>query len=164
MHTLGLRVTDTTRAVLLGVFALASCVWVGGYVTIAVVARVATRTLQPAQRVVFFRGLGQSYLRLGAPALGLALGTGAWLIADHGADGGLLVAAEGVAVALLVSLAFGVGQARRMTRLRADALAAPQDSALARRVGHCARAATVLRALIGLLSLALIALGSLLAT
>jgi len=155
--------SDTTRAVLLGVFTLASGVWVGGYVAIAVVARTAGRVLEPAPRVRFFRVLGRSYLLVGASALVLALGTGAGLLSDHPWDG-TLVAAVVVAAALVVSLGVGVAQARRMTRLRAAALAAPDDPQLRRQVRQGARAATVLRAAIGLLSLAMIALGSLLAT
>lgn len=155
--------SDTAQAVLVGVFALTSCVWVGGYVAIGVVARVATHTLEPAQRVTFFRGLGRAYLPVGAPALVIALGTGAALASAH-AWNGVLVAAVVVAAALVVSLAVGVAQARRMTRLRAAALAARHADALTHRVQRGARAATLLRAAIGLLSLALIALGSLLAT
>lgn len=154
---------DTARAVLLGAFTLASCVWVGGYVAIAVVARSAMRTIEPAQRVAFFRSLGRSYLLVGGPALVVALGTGAALAGKHAWDG-TLVAALVVAVALVASLAVGVAQARRMTRLRAARLAMPADEQLNQRVQRGARAATVLRAGIGLLSLALIAIGALLAT
>ena len=154
--------TDTTRAVLLGVFTLASCVWVGGYVAIAVVARVATRTLDSAQRLLFFRELGRTYLLVGTPALIVALATGAGLAGDQ-AWGGTLVATVVVAAALLLSFAAGVVQARRMTRVRAAALSKPEDLPLTDRVRRGARAATVLRAGIGLLSLALIALGALLA-
>lgn len=154
--------TDTTRAVLLGVFTLASCVWVGGYVAIAVVARVATRILDKAQRVRFFRELGRSYLLVGTPALIVALGTGAGLASDRAWDG-TLVATVVVAAALVLSIAVGVAQARRMTRIRAAALSKPEDLPLTDRVRQGARTATVLRAAIGLLSLALIALGSMLA-
>lgn len=153
----------TSQAILLGVFTLASCVWVGGYVAIAVVARVATRTLEPGQRVAFFRTLGRSYLLVGVPALLLALGTGAVLLSDHAWDG-TLTAAVVAAAALVASLAVGVTQARRMTRMRAAALAVPDDRQLSSRVRRGAHAATLLRAAIGLLSLALIALGALLAT
>jgi hypothetical protein len=153
----------TSEAILLGVFTLASCIWIGGYVAIAVVAQVATRTLEPGQRVVFFRGLGRSYLLVGGPALVLALGAGAGLLSDHAWDG-VLAAAVVAAAALVASLAVGVAQARRMTRLRAAALAAPDDPQLAARVRRGARAATLLRAAIGLLSLVLVALGALLAT
>jgi hypothetical protein len=155
--------TDTTRAALLGVFTLSSCIWVGGYVAIAVVARVAARTLCPAQRVVFFRGLGRSYLLVGAPALVIALGTGAGLVSGRGWDG-LLVAAAVVAVALVISLVIGVVQARRMSRLRATALSADEVDPLNSRVRQGARAAALLRGAIGVFTLALIALGSLLAT
>jgi uncharacterized membrane protein len=153
----------TSEAILLGIFTLASCIWVGGYVAIAVVAQVATRTLEAGQRVAFFKALGRSYILVGVPALVIALGTGAGLLSDHGWDGAV-TASVLIAVALIVSLAVGVAQARRMTRLRAAALAAPQDRRLAAQVLRGARAATLLRAAIGLLSLALIALGALLAT
>lgn len=116
--------SDTTRAVLLGVFTLSSCIWVGGF---------SSRS--------------------------------AWagLASDQAWDG-VLVTTVVVAAALLASLAVGVAQARRMTRLRAAALADPSDSRFTHRIRSGAHTATVLRAAIGLLSLALIALGSLLAT
>lgn len=153
----------TTQAILLGVFMLASCIWVGGYVAITVVARVASRTLAPGQRVAFFRALGRTYLLLGLPALLVAFGTGAGLLTDHSWDG-LLTAAVVVAATLVVALAIAVVQARRMTRLRSTALSAPEDRKASARVQHGARLAMLLRAVIGLLSLALIALGALLAT
>ncbi|MEO9138677.1 MAG: hypothetical protein ABI345_06375 [Jatrophihabitans sp.] len=155
--------TDTTQTILLIVFSVSSSIWVGGYVAVAVVARVATRALEPGQRVAFFRALGRSYLRLGAPALLVAFGTGAGLLRDHSWDG-TLTAAVVVAAALLATLAFGVLQARRMTRLRAATLAAPDDKDAAEQVQRGARGAAVLRAGIGVLSLALVVLGSVLAT
>ena len=88
---------------------------------------------------------------------------GAGLLTDH-AWTGSVTAAVVVAGALVALLAFGVVQARRMTRLRSAALTQPQNGELQQRVARCARAATILRAGIGLLSLALIALGALLAT
>jgi len=155
--------SETTRAVLLGVFTLASGIWVGGYVAIAAVASAGTATLDPATRVAFFRALGRSYLWIGGVALVVALGTGAALLSGRTWDGTATVAVV-VSAALVVALAVGVGQARRMTRLRRAALAAPQDHRLAEQVERGARAAVVLRAAIGLLTLALIALGALLAT
>jgi uncharacterized membrane protein len=153
----------TSQAILLGIFTLASSIWIGGYVAIAVVARVATRTLEPQQRVRLFRGLGRFYLLVGTPALIIALGTGAGLVGDHAWDGTVLTTVV-IAAALLVSLVVGVVQARRMTRLRAAAVIAPEDPQLTGRVREGARVAAVLRAAIGLLSLTLIALGTLLAT
>jgi uncharacterized membrane protein len=155
--------SDTTRAILLGVFTLAASIWVGGYVAIALVARAATRTLAPKQRVALFRGVGRTYGLVGGAALIVALGTGAGLVSDRAWDG-TLTAATVLAAALVVALAVGVAQARRMTRLRLGALAAPEGLRLARCIRQGARNATMLRAAVGLLSLALIALGTLLAT
>jgi uncharacterized membrane protein len=155
--------SDTSQALLLGVFTLASCIWVGGYVAIAVAARVATRILAPDQRVAFFRGLGRAYGIVGGAALLVALGTGAGLLSDRAWDG-TLTAAAALASALVVALAVGVVSARRMTRLRSRSLAEPADPQLARRVRRGARTAALLRAAIGLLTVALIALGALLAT
>lgn len=154
--------SEAARAALLGVFLLAACIWVGGYVAIAVVAQTARATLGPAERVQFFRALGRRYLVVGAPALAVALGGGAGLLSEHGWDA-TVAAAVAVAIALVAALAIGVVQARRMTRLRAAALAKPDDPDLERGVQRGARGALVLRASIGLLSLALIALGSVLA-
>lgn len=153
--------TDTVRVALLAVLVLAACVWVGGYVAIGVVARVATRTLAPAARVPFFRGLGRSYIWVGTPALLVALAIGAALVTDRGWDGTAAVAAV-LAALLLAALALGVVQARRMTRLRAAALSSGSLE-LAGRVRRGARAATLLRAGIGLLTLALVVVGALLA-
>lgn len=155
--------SDPVRAVLLGVLVLASCIWVGGYVAIAVVARVATRTLTAAQRIAFFRALGRRYLLLGVSALLVAFGTGAALLTDHPWDG-FVTAALVTGAALVTALVVGVAQARRMTRLRAAALATAEGRHATDRVRRGARSAALLRAVIGLLSLALIALGSLLAT
>jgi uncharacterized membrane protein len=155
--------SDTPRAVLVGVFILGSCIWVGGYVAIAVVARVATRTLDPAQRVAFFRDLGRAYLRVGGPALVVALGTGTALLSGRAVDG-ILTATYAAAAALIGTLVVGVVQARSMTQLRMRAMAASSDPALIRDIRRGARSAVILRAAIGLLSLALVALGSLLAS
>ncbi|MER7544584.1 hypothetical protein [Actinomadura sp.] len=141
------------------VLLIAASVWVGGFVAIAVVARVTVRTLDPSARVAFFRALGRSYLIVGTTALALALGSGAALAAGRPWDGTLTATAV-LAAALVAALAFGVLQARRMTRLRRDALARPGDAPLAARVRRGARSAGLLRASIGLLSLAVLVLGT----
>jgi hypothetical protein len=65
---------DAGNLVLLFVHLLAVCVWVGGFVTIAVVTRVVRCELPVAARVAFFRSLGRSYAlwegpRSGSPCL-----------------------------------------------------------------------------------------------
>lgn len=155
--------SQTVQAVLLAVFILATSVWVGGYVAIAVVARAASATLDAAGRVAFFRSLGRSYLWVGVPALVIALATGAVLARDHDWDA-LMAVTVAVAVVLVVLLAVAVAQARRMTRLRRHALERAGDERLAAQVRRGGRAAGILRAVLGLLSLALVVLGSFLVT
>lgn len=65
-----MRVLD---AGLVAVFVLATAIWVGGLVTIAVVAQVAHRTLTPAGSVAFFRRLGRTHGIVGSTALLMAL-------------------------------------------------------------------------------------------
>lgn len=154
---------DTTQSILVGVFTLAASVWVGGYAVVAVVARVAVHTLAPEQRIALFRGVGRSFGVVGGAALAVALGAGAGLLHGRAWDG-VLTAITVVAGALVVSVVIGVGQARRMTRLRLGALAAPEDLRLVQRVRRGAHNAALLRAVIGLLTLALVTLGSVLAT
>ncbi len=77
---------------------------------------------------------------------------------------GTLSATSLVAAALVVTTVIGVVQARRMTRLRRSALHDRDDAQLAARVLRGARSAWVLRALIGALSLALVAFGVVLAS
>jgi hypothetical protein len=108
---------------LTAVLVLATAVWIGGLVAIFVTARVAHATLGVAERVTFFRGLGRAY----GPVGGVALA---------------------VAAALVAVTAAGVVQARRMARLRQDALRAPSRPELTARVRRGARSAAVLRATI----------------
>lgn len=77
---------------------------------------------------------------------------------------GQLTASTVVAAALLAATAAGVAQARRMTRLRQDALREPGCPELAAKVRRGARNAAALRATIAALSLALLALGTVIAT
>lgn len=147
-----------TSATLTGLLIFGTSVWVGGLIAIAVVARVATATLDPAARIGFFRGLGRAYGIIGTVALALAYGTGAALL-DGRSWSVTLSAAVAVAATLVLTLAIGVAQARRMTRLRRSALGAPDDAEIARQVRSGATRASALRGLIALLSLALLALG-----
>lgn len=146
-------------APLIAVHALAASIWVGGLVAIFIVARAASSTLQPAQRVEFFRALGRSYGIVGTLALVVALGTGAILLKDHPWDG-LMVAAAVVAGALLLATAAGMAQARAMTRLRRRAVAQVGGEPLDPRVRKGAIVAAILRACIGVLTLTLVVLGA----
>lgn len=151
----------TTDALWLILLVVSGGVWLGGYLTMPVVARAASATLAPLDRVAFFRALGRAYLPVGGSALVLALLSGAVLLREH-QSGALLVATAVTAAALVAALAFGVVQARRMTRLRQAAGVTPSDTVLSERVRRGAVAAVILRGLIGLLSLALVVMGCLL--
>jgi uncharacterized membrane protein len=151
------------QAALLGVFVLAAAVWVGGFVTLVVVARVATSALGRPQRVLFFRGLGRAYGPVAGTALLVALVSGAVLVAGR-PWGVLLTVTTVLAAALVVATVIGVIQARRMTERRVDSLRHPDDPQRASRVRQGARTAAALRGTIGGLTIALVAAGALLAT
>jgi hypothetical protein len=142
---------------------LACSIWVGGFVAIVVVARVARAQLDPRIRISFFRDLGRRYLVVGLAALLTALSTGAVLLSKRPWDA---TAAAAVVVGLALVLATGAGivQARAMTRSRAGAVRAPHDADLAQRVRRGSIRAAILRAIIGGLTLALLALAAALAT
>ena len=146
------------HGLLVTVLVLSTSVWMGGYVAIGVVARSTTATLAPAQRVAFFRALGRAYLWVGTPALVIALVSGALLARDHAWDAALITSVI-VAALLVILLAVAVRQARRMTRLRHDALEAGEDPATLRAIRNGRRSAAGLRAVLGVLSLILVVLG-----
>jgi uncharacterized membrane protein len=151
--------SQTAEAVVLAVLIIATSVWLGGYVALVVVARVATQTLDPGARAAFFRTLGRRFFWVSVPALVIALIAGCVLARDTAKDG-LFAAIVAVVAVMLVSFAIAVAQARRMTRLRRALLQTPTDQPLRTRVATGARAAGALRAGLGLLSLALVVLGS----
>lgn len=148
----------TINRVLVAINVLAVAVWIGGLVTIFVVARVASRTLDPAARVAFFRGLGRAYGPVGGIALIVALASGAVLV-DRRPRDGLLIATVAVATGLILATIAGVLQAQTMTRLRYRALDTPAGDELHARVARRALLADALRGAICLLTLALFVLG-----
>ncbi len=160
---MALVLPQPAEASLAVVLVLATAVWVGGLVAIFVVARVAHATLGAADRVAFFRGLGRADGLAGGGALAAALASGAVLASRYRWDG-QLTASTVIAAGLLAATAAGVAQARRMTRLRQDALRDPGCPELTARVRRGARNAAALRATIAALSLALLALGTVIAT
>ena len=150
---------ETALAVVL---VLATSVWVGGLVTLAVVARAASRTVGAADRVAFFRSLGRSYGAVGGLAMVAALAAGAALVAGRPWSG-LLATTGAVAVTLVLSTVAGVVQAREMTRLRQRAVSEPSTPRLRAQLRQGSVAATALRGLIAASSIALVVLGVLVA-
>lgn len=143
-------------APLVAIELVAASIWVGGLVAIFIVARAASATLDPPQRIAFFRALGRTYAIVGCLALLVAIVVGAILLDDHPWDG-LLIATAIVAGTLVLALAVGMAQARSMTRLRRRALESPE---LTEPIRRGALLAATLRALIGVLTLALLILAA----
>jgi hypothetical protein len=138
---------------------LAVSVWVGGFVTIALVTRVVRRELPMAAQVAFFRSLGRGYGVVGGLALGVALSTGGALLSRRGWDAWSALAVL-LALALVLATGAGVVQARGMMRLRQRGVREPQDPALTAHIERSARRALVLRTLIGALTVAVLAHGA----
>ncbi|MEP6953817.1 MAG: hypothetical protein ABI950_07135 [Solirubrobacteraceae bacterium] len=133
--------------------------WVGGFVALVVVARVSRDQLEPAVRVRLFRAIGRCYGFVAGSSLAIALVCGVILLADHGWDS-VATGALGLALVLVLSTAAGVRQARGMTRLRERAIEEPDAQQLLKQLARGARRAAILRATIGALSLALVALAA----
>ena len=148
---------------LLFIHLVAVSVWLGGFVTIALVARVVRSELPVPAQVAFFLALGRVYGVVAGLALGIALLTGGALLLRRGWDEWATVAVL-LALALVLATGAGVVQARGMTRLRQRALREPRDPALTAHIERNARRALVLRAMIGALTVALLALGTALAS
>jgi hypothetical protein len=155
-----------TRA-LLGLLILGAGVWMGGFVAIMVVNATSKKSLEPAQRIVLFRGLGRSYLRVALVAFVLVVVPGGILLTFRPWDG-FSLAILLVTLVLVVLTGIAVRQARRMTRMRKAALAARGDAmqrdatqvgeSHATPIAHHAKRAWILRMGIGLASLALFVL------
>ena len=142
---------------LLGLLIVSSAVWLGGWVALVVVARSTTATLSRHDRVAFFRHFGPRFGIVATVALLVAYVSGIILLASAPwtVVSTLLVV---IAVVILVVLGVGILQARRMTRLRRAVVVAPDDGLLSTRVRRGARRALVLRAGLGVLSLAMVIL------
>ena len=153
---------DALHLTLVVLLVLSTSLWFGGFATIAVVASVARRSLDELDRVRFFRALGRTYLWVGGSALAVALASGVLLLNQRGWDA-LAIATAVAAAALVALLVVAVAQARRMSRLRQRALTETGDESLQRLVVSGGRAAGALRGLLGLLSVALVVLGCVLA-
>ena len=96
-----------TSPVLVFVHLLATSIWVGGFVAVVVVARIARRELGGAEQIAFFRALGRAHGVVTGAALALALVSGAVLLANRRWDGTALAAVV-LAAALVVATAVGV--------------------------------------------------------
>jgi hypothetical protein len=139
-----------TRTIAISVVLLGGSIWIGSMVCLAVVARVATQVLSTTDRVELFADVGRIYRVLGTTAL-VAAACAAAALAGDPADWDALTLTAFVLGGFLLGLSLaGMRQAHRMTTMR-RALA-PSSAQLRR----AARDATVLRSLMGLVTVAVV--------
>lgn len=149
--------TDVAERILTGLLTLGVGAWIGGFATVLVLSRSSRRTLDPVDRVAYFRDFGRRYAVVAAVVILFVVVPSAVLVTAAGSSA-LTVTMLAVALALIAVTIVGILQARRMTQLRRTAIATPGDAALAAAVTRGAGFAIVLRTIIGLGSLALFAL------
>jgi uncharacterized membrane protein len=147
---------DVAR-ILAGLLILGGALWLGGFVAIVIFSRSTKKALTTPQRVAVFRELGRRYVIVASVAFALVVIPGGVLLASRPADGYTLAVLI-IALLLVVVTVVGIRQARRMTRMRRAAIAEP-DAADAAALQRGTRVASVLRASIGVCSLALFVLG-----
>jgi uncharacterized membrane protein len=143
--------------ILAGLLILGGALWLGGFVAIVIFSRSTKKALTTPQRVAVFRELGRRYVIVASVAFALVVIPGGVLLASRPADGYTLAVLI-IALLLVVVTVVGIRQARRMTRMRRAAIVEP-DAADAAALQRGTRVASVLRASIGVCSLALFVLG-----
>lgn len=152
--------TTAWSAAVLTVELLASCIWVGSMVCLAVVASTARRVLDGRNQVTFLQAIGRRYSRIGTGSLLVAIGAGLWLVWPPSQWSWTIDAAVGIAGGLILATAAGMAQARAMTRLRRRSIADPDDVRAARAVQKGRRVATALRGLMASSTLAIVVLAA----
>lgn len=140
--------------VLLGVLIIGAGMWIGGMVAVTMLAIISKRALEPAVRAAFFRRFARTYFPVFGAALVVAAIAGFLLLLERGWDG-LAWAITILVVAIVIALAFGVVQARAMSRLRTEAAALGDDvpAELEHRIAVQGRSAAMLRGSLGVLSI-----------
>ena len=149
-------VTDVAERILIGLLTLGVGAWIGGFATVIMISRTSRSVLAPADRVAYFRRFGRGYVVVASVMILLVIVPSAILVSEDSVRP-VAIATLAVACALVIITAVGIRQARKMTRLRTMALDAEDDRA-SDAVRRGASIAIVLRSMIGIGSLALIAL------
>lgn len=154
--------SDLLHIVLLFLLLLGASIWIGGYVTVIVVNRFAHEYLEPEATVPFFRFFGRAFGAVTGAGFALAIVTGLILLIDRGWDAGAWVATV-LTVAIVLITAFGIRQARAIGVLREQTITNPGDTVLGDTVKQLDSRALAIRASLGVLTLLLLAVGSILA-
>lgn len=145
------------REILIAVLTLGVGAWAGGFITVFVVSLSSRTAVGAAERVSLFRDLGRRYAVVASVSMALIVIPAAILTALDPGDA-VAVATFIVALAIIAASIPAVRQARRMGRLRREALAAPEDTEKASAVSRGSRSAAALRSILAAGSLALVGL------
>ncbi|MEO7126981.1 MAG: hypothetical protein ABI382_03965 [Nakamurella sp.] len=155
----GFAVPIGVHRILLALVIIGTGMWIGGMVAVTMLAIISKRALEPAVRAAFFRRFARTYFPTFGAGLVVAAIAGFFMLIARGWDG-IAWAITILVIVILIALAFGVVQARAMSRLRTHAaeLGSDTDADLTRRIASGARSAALLRGSLGVLSLAVFVL------
>lgn len=149
-----------TNAPLVAVELIATSIWVGSLVCLAVVANVARAVLDTSSQVSFFRAIGRRYAIVGTGALLVAIGAGLALAWPPSSWSDTIDTAVALAGVLVLATVVGMVQARGMRILRRRAMSNPGDHDAARAVRRGRLLAGTLRCLMALVTLAIVVLAA----
>lgn len=131
--------------------------WVGGFVTVFVVSRSSSASLEPAQRVQLFRDFGRRYGVVAAVAMALVL-VPAGILSYIDPLNGPAVAILALSLVVIALSIPAIRQARRIGMLRRDALNHPNDAAKTDAASRAVRSGAIMRSLLAVGTLGLVAL------
>jgi uncharacterized membrane protein len=149
-----------TSAPLVAVELLATSIWVGGMVCIAIVAKSARDALDESSQVALFRSVGRRYGIVGTASLLIAIAAGLALAWPPPLWSRIICAAVILAGILVVATVIGMMQARAMTALRRKVIANPEDNSAADALQRGRLLANGIRGLMALLTLAIVLLAA----
>lgn len=139
---------------------LAGCVWVGSIACLSLVNGAARRVLDPTSQIALFRAVGRHYAIVGTAALLLAIAAGLALAWPPPTWSNEIDAAISLAGVLLVITVVAMAQARSLGRIRRTLIGSHPDLETDRTLRRRASAAKALRALIAVVTLAVVILGA----
>jgi putative copper export protein len=152
---------------------IGAAVWVGGLVFLGAAVGVARRTLSDADRIRFFRALGRRFALVGGAALLLAIATGVDMASDRDVWGDLTDTDYGttllaklilVGLVIVLTIVHSAIQGPALSRLREQAIARPEDQALATEIRRRSALAGIVSMLNLLATLAILVLAARLVT
>ena len=149
-----------TSAPLVAVELIATSIWVGGMVCLAIVAKAARGVLDESSQVTFFRAVGRRYGMVGTASLLIAIAAGLALSRPPSSWSRTIDAAAVLDGVLVVATIAGMMQARAMTALRRKLIANTRDSSTAVALRRGRLLANGIRGVMALMTLAIVILAA----